>query len=127
MTAGLMHAFSEQIQSARTGPDGAAYFLTRGPDVRPIVQYLRAEHQARIVPLFAEDRRAEEGFFFNYYVLEQPGNPSYVVLQTPVSAVNPVFPSLSAELPALNWQEREIQDWFGIEASGHPNPRRVAL
>jgi Ni,Fe-hydrogenase III large subunit/Ni,Fe-hydrogenase III component G len=127
MTAGLMQAFSGQFQSVRTGPDGAAYFLTRGPDVRPIVQYLRTEHQARIVTLFAEDRRAEEGSFFNYYVLEQPGNPSYVVLQAPVSAVDPEFPSLSAELPALNWQEREIQDWFGIEASGHPNPRRVAL
>ena len=27
----------------------------------------------------------------------------------------------------MNWQEREIQDWFGLEATGHPNPRRVAL
>jgi Ni,Fe-hydrogenase III large subunit len=31
------------------------------------------------------------------------------------------------EFPAINWQEREIQDWFGLEAVGHPNPRRVAL
>ena len=34
---------------------------------------------------------------------------------------------MAAELPSLNWQEREIQDWFGLEAEGHPNPRRVAL
>ena len=34
---------------------------------------------------------------------------------------------MAAEVPAFNWQEREIQDWFGIEALGHPNPRRVAL
>jgi Ni,Fe-hydrogenase III large subunit len=27
----------------------------------------------------------------------------------------------------VNWQEREIQDWFGLIAEGHPNPRRVAL
>ena len=27
----------------------------------------------------------------------------------------------------MNWQEREIQDWFGLEPVGHPNPRRVAL
>ena len=27
----------------------------------------------------------------------------------------------------MNWQEREIQDWFGLKAVGHPNPRRVAL
>ena len=42
-------------------------------------------------------------------------------------ADSPEFPSLSAELPAVNWQEREIQDWFGLKAVGHPNPRRVAL
>ena len=46
----------------------------------------------------------------------RPSNPS-----------QPEFPSMAAEVPALNWQEREIQDWFGIEAVGHPNPRRVAL
>jgi Ni,Fe-hydrogenase III large subunit len=44
-----------------------------------------------------------------------------------VRADHPEFPSLSAELPAVNWQEREIQDWFGLKAVGHPNPRRVAL
>ena len=27
----------------------------------------------------------------------------------------------------MNWQEREIQDWFGLKPVGHPNPRRVAL
>ena len=43
------------------------------------------------------------------------------------SRTDPRFPSLAPDLPAVNWQEREIQDWFGIEAEGHPNPRRVAL
>jgi Ni,Fe-hydrogenase III large subunit len=48
-------------------------------------------------------------------------------VRTPVSADHPEFPSLSAQLPAINWQEREIQDWFGLKAAEHPNPRRVAL
>jgi Ni,Fe-hydrogenase III large subunit len=30
-------------------------------------------------------------------------------------------------MPALNWQEREIQDMFGLKLIGHPNPRRCAL
>jgi Ni,Fe-hydrogenase III large subunit len=30
-------------------------------------------------------------------------------------------------LPAANWQEREIQDLFGLRLEGHPNPRRCAL
>ncbi len=48
---------------------------------------------------------------------------------TPDVAPTPVpnFPSLASTLPSVNWQEREIQDWFGLHATGHPNPRRVAL
>ena len=45
----------------------------------------------------------------------------------PVSATHPQFTSLTNALPAVNWQEREVQDLFGIELEGHPNPRRCAL
>ncbi len=39
----------------------------------------------------------------------------------------PQFISLTNALPAVNWQEREIQDLFGLKLEGHPNPRRCAL
>jgi Ni,Fe-hydrogenase III large subunit len=79
------------------------------------------------VAVFAEDRVAPEGVFYNYYVFEQLSEPCYLIFQAPIPADQPHFPSLAAGLPAVNWQEREIQDWFGLEATGHPNPRRVAL
>src|SRR6185369_5341235 len=84
-------------------------------------------HAARVITVFAEDRLSAEGVFYNYYILEQHDNPQYLILQEPVPPDDPEFPSLSAELPALNWQEREIQDWFGLKPIGHPNPRRVSL
>ena len=40
---------------------------------------------------------------------------------------SPRFISLTNALPAANWQEREIQDMFGLKLEGHPNPRRCAL
>jgi len=98
-----------------------------GPDVRLLAEHLCTAYGSRLVAVFAEDRVADEGVFYNYYVFEQPGEPCYVVLKAPVDADQPRFPSLAASLPAVNWQEREIQDWFGLEATGHPNPRRVAL
>ena len=54
--------------------------------------------------------------------------PSYLILRAPVRPDDLEFPSLAAELPAVNWQEREIQDWFGLKAVGHPEspPRRAA-
>jgi Ni,Fe-hydrogenase III large subunit/Ni,Fe-hydrogenase III component G len=88
---------------------------------------MRDHADVRLVTVFAEDRVAAEGVFRNYYVFERRGDPCYLIVHAAIPADNPRFPSLAPDLPALNWQEREIQDWFGIEAQGHPNPRRVAL
>jgi Ni,Fe-hydrogenase III component G len=95
--------------------------------IRSETERLRREESARLAAVFAEDRVAAEGVFYNYYVFERAGDPAYLLLRTPIAAEDPRFPSMAAELPSLNWQEREIQDWFGLEAEGHPNPRRVAL
>jgi Ni,Fe-hydrogenase III large subunit/Ni,Fe-hydrogenase III component G len=100
--------------------------VARG-DIPALTRALIERHQARLVTVFAEDRVAAEGAFANYYVFERPGDPAYLILRASIPAGDPRFPSLAPELPAVNWQEREIQDWFGIEAEGHPNPRRVAL
>jgi Ni,Fe-hydrogenase III large subunit/Ni,Fe-hydrogenase III component G len=96
-------------------------------NIPPVAEYLRRRFSARLAAVFAEDRCAPEGRFYNYYVFEHPADPRYLLVRAPIPAANPVFPSLAAEIPAVNWQEREIQDWFGLTAVGHPNPRRVAL
>lgn len=96
-------------------------------DIPLIARDLRERDGARLVTVFAEDRVADEDVFYNYYVFERAGDACYLILRAAIPAADPRFPSLAPDLPAVNWQEREIQDWFGIEAEGHPNPRRVAL
>jgi Ni,Fe-hydrogenase III large subunit/Ni,Fe-hydrogenase III component G len=123
----LHDRFPDLVRSVDEPVSDQVVVLLNGPDVGEITQYFIAEHQARIVSVFAEDRVSAEGVFYNYYVFDRPGEPSWVILKVPIPERNPSFPSLAAELPAVNWQEREIQDWFGLEAVGHPNPRRVAL
>src|SRR5258708_16679900 len=123
----LQQKFGAQIQSMSAEREEEVYLHVGDPDIRALVEYLRNEFEARLVTVFAEDRRSAEGVFFNYYVLERKGDPRYLIVRAPVPADHPQFPSLSAGLPAVNWQEREIQDWFGLKAAGHPNPRRVAL
>lgn len=77
--------------------------------------------------VFAEDRTEEDSAFYLYDVFDHPGDHRYLILRYPVPPDAPGFPAIAADAPALNWMEREIQDWFGLEAEGHPNPRRVAL
>src|SRR5260370_42538742 len=123
----LQQKFGSQVQSMHADREDEVYLVVGDPDVRAITECLISEHEARLVTVFAEDRRLAEGVFVNYYVFEQRGNPRYLIVRAPVRADNLEFPSLSAKLPAVNWQEREIQDWFGLKAIGHPNPRKVAL
>ena len=123
----LQQKFGAQIESISAEREKEVYLHVADPDVRALVEYLRTEFEARLVTVFAEDRRSAESVFFNYYVFERKGDTQYLIVRAPVSADDPEFPSLSAQLPAVNWQEREIQDWFGLKAVGHPNPRRVAL
>ena len=122
----LRAKFPLLVDALQSAPNQVSIAL-RGPDVRPVAEHLFEAYGSRLAAVFAEDRVAIEGVFYNYYVFEQPGEPYYLILRAPVAADEPRFPSLAAGLPAVNWQEREIQDWFGLEASGHPNPRRVAL
>ena len=96
-------------------------------DVPLIAGALRTRHDARLVTVFAEDRVEAEGVFYIYYAFERPGEACYLTLRAAIPLGDPRFPSLASALPSVNWQEREIQDWFGIQAEGHPNPRRVAL
>jgi Ni,Fe-hydrogenase III large subunit/Ni,Fe-hydrogenase III component G len=123
----LRDRFPDLVRSVEETVFDQVVILLNGPDVPAIVRHLLTVHQARIVTVFAEDRVNTEGVFYNYYVFDRPGDPSWVILKAPIPERFPSFPSLAAELPAINWQEREIQDWFGLEAVGHPNPRRVAL
>jgi Ni,Fe-hydrogenase III large subunit/Ni,Fe-hydrogenase III component G len=123
----LRERFPGQIRSVDELVPDQVTVLLNGPDATAIARHLLSSYQARLVSVFAEDRVKTEGVFYNYYLFDRPGDAAWVILKAPIPAGHPSFPSLAAELPAVNWQEREIQDWFGLEAAGHPNPRRVAL
>jgi Ni,Fe-hydrogenase III large subunit/Ni,Fe-hydrogenase III component G len=106
---------------------GQIYARVSIADIRASTTVLLEQPGVRLAAVFAEDRVEAEGVFRNYYVFERRGEPCYLILMGSIPGHEPRFPSLAPALPAVNWQEREIQDWLGIEAEGHPNPRRVAL
>jgi len=76
---------------------------------------------------FADDVRAQEKAFHLYYVFALDAVHAFFILRVPVPPAQPEFTSLTNAIPAVNWQEREIQDLFGLQLIGHPNARRCAL
>src|SRR5664279_3497157 len=123
----LVNRLGGQVDGVIARHENEVYLQLRDSDSRAAIFILRSERQARVAAVFAEDRRSAEGFFLIYHVLEFPRNPCYLLVSTKIDKTAPRFPSHSVVVPALNWQEREIQDMFGIELQDHPNPRRVAL
>ncbi len=83
--------------------------------------------KGRLVSLFADDTRADSGVFQLYYVFALDAQHGFLILRVAVDGEQPRFLSLTNAVPAANWQEREVQDLFGIKLEGHPNPRRCAL
>lgn len=82
---------------------------------------------ARLAGVFAEDARSEHRVYFVYYLYVLDAAHGFVLVRVPVPQDKPELPSLTNAVHAVNWQEREIQDLFGIELLGHPNPRRCVL
>lgn len=111
----------------RTDGQGAVELRFDEAAIRPRVAARLRSAGCRHAAVVAEDRTREEGAFYLYDVLDHPEDERYLVAGYRIPAESPSFPAISAEAPAVNWMEREVQDWFGLEAAGHPNPRRVAL
>jgi Ni,Fe-hydrogenase III large subunit/Ni,Fe-hydrogenase III component G len=123
----VQRRFGERIESLFTPHLNEVYFHAQPDLVSGFCAHLYRTWSARLVSVFADDARPETGAFELYYVLALDMAHGFCILRVPVSAEKPEFTSLTNAIPAVNWQEREIQDWFGLQLVGHPNPRRCAL
>ena len=65
--------------------------------------------------------------FHLYYVFALDAAHGFIILRVPVPPDKPEFTSLTNAIHGVNWQEREVQDMFGLKLLWHPNPRRCAL
>jgi Ni,Fe-hydrogenase III large subunit/Ni,Fe-hydrogenase III component G len=81
----------------------------------------------RLMTLYASDVRRTTERFALHHVWSLPRHHVFLHVTAPVDPAAPSFPSIAAKYPAANWFEREVMDFFGITAEGHPNPSPVAV
>ena len=82
---------------------------------------------ARFVISVATDMREKTGDYRTSYVLAFDERKKFLVLESHVPADDLKIGSITPEVPAANWSEREAQDLLGITPVGHPDPRRLVL
>jgi Ni,Fe-hydrogenase III large subunit/Ni,Fe-hydrogenase III component G len=119
--------FGAQIKEVRIHNQNEIYLHTKMESVAGLCAYFYRKWPGRLVSVFAEDERERSGSYFIYYVFAVDSLHGFFIVRVPISPERPEFASLTDALHAVNWQEREIQDLFGLKLTGHPNPRRCAL
>jgi len=123
----LTQRFGAQIEHA-PAPQTDELHLHAPPELAgALCSIFYKKYHGRLAAVFAEDVRAAEQAFFVYYLYALDAAHGFVLVRVPVSADQPELNSVTNAVPAVNWQEREIQDLFGIKLLGHPNPRRCVL
>lgn len=108
------------------GPVGSARSTVPVADLARECATVGHSPGARLALMVGEDDRAASGAFRLSYVFALPGGRWHTV-ETLVDAETPEFPSVTPEIPAAHWYEREAQDMLGLTATGHPDPRRLVL
>ncbi len=61
------------------------------------------------------------------YVLDSDIQHAGVRLTVPLDSKKPAAPSLTVLWAAAAWLEREVAEMFGVEFTGHPDPRHLLL
>ena len=123
----LTQRFGAQLEHAHASSPNELYLHVQPELAGALCSIFYKKHQGRLAGAFAEDARASHQAFFVYHLYALDSIHAFVLVRLPVATDRPELMSLTDAVPAANWQEREIQDLFGIQLVGHPNPRRCVL
>ena len=77
--------------------------------------------------MFASDERRGEGCFKVYVVFSESGSDRFRIPFTRLAGDTLSYRSLTPDIPAAHWYEREIRDMFGLVPKGHPDLRRLVF
>ena len=119
--------FPTQLSSVDAPRPNEIYLHAATESVPALCAYFYRKWKGRLAGVFADDARASNGCFHVYYLFAFDAVGGFILVRTSIAEDKPELTSLTNAVPAVNWQEREIQDWFGLKLIGHPNPRRCAL
>lgn len=101
------------------------YIEVARDDFRETCRYLWSGKDAVLRLMFATDERSISGSFKVHAVFSIPGMDRFFIIVLSLQEADLNFPSLTADIPAAHWYEREIRDLFGLVPEGHPDPRRL--
>lgn len=96
-------------------------------ELKPMARYLVKQQGARFVISLATDRRETSGDFSVSYIFAFDQLKEFLVLHCHLPVNDLKVDSITPDVPAANWSERESRDLVGVVPVKHPDPRRLVL
>jgi Ni,Fe-hydrogenase III large subunit/Ni,Fe-hydrogenase III component G len=122
----LTEIFAPDIQNIRLENENELYLDIQPDKIENICVYIYRELRYPLVLMFGNDEQSLADGYAVYYVFADRKEQVLLILKTVVGS-NMEIPSLSKQIPAAGYYEREIQDLFGIVPVGHPDPKRLVF
>jgi NADH-quinone oxidoreductase subunit C len=125
----LVQVLQEQAGATCEERLGEVHVFVDAARIPDVLTFLRDQHEFSLLSaMTAVDYWPQEQprFHVIYQLTSLTQNLS-IQLRIPVGGNEPKVPSSTEVYMSANWREREIQDMFGIEFEGHPDPRRILM
>jgi NADH-quinone oxidoreductase subunit C len=125
----LVQVLQEQAGATCVEALGEVHVFIEAGRVIDVLTFVRDQHEFSLLSaLTAVDYWPEtKPRFHVIYQLTSLTQNLSIQLRVPVSGADPKVPSATHVFMSANWRERELQDMFGIEVEGHPDPRRILM
>ena len=123
----LKAKFGSGIQRADLPADDRLCLYVAPDSLAEICYCIFGELKARYVVGIGADDRPNSGQFLVAHNFAFDAEHLLGSVMTYLPAERPSVASIARRVPAANWSEREFRDLVGIEAVGHPYPKRLIL
>jgi NADH-quinone oxidoreductase subunit C len=124
----LVARFPGAVHDAYEGVGGDAAAFVEKDRLVEVATFLKAEQGFDHAPYIgAVDYLGREPRFEVVYVLYALKTNARIRLRLKVAEGDLVVPSITGVWRGANWFERHCLDMYGIQFSGHPDPRRLFM
>ncbi|HEY2954218.1 MAG TPA: NADH-quinone oxidoreductase subunit C [Candidatus Eisenbacteria bacterium] len=120
---GLKQRFADAVIDADRNSMREHLVVVPGARLREVAAAVHREWGGTLVTAFALDERERHGRFRLHYLFSMAPDDAVLTLIAALPGDDPRFPSVTPEVHAAHWLEREMQDLMGVTADGHPDPR----
>ncbi len=123
VSAALRHQLNAQATNVQIRRSNELHIQIARGGVPRLAELLRADFGAELILMVANDRRADTGCFEIHSLFANERANWFVHTTENLAPDNPTIASLATFYYPASRFEREINDLFGIAATGHPDRR----